>query len=72
VVLCTFMSINNHLSTDYYQENIHFDLNKQKKMSGLRFELMDFRFRTSFTYELVDQEIKKIGYHKFTWQKTVC
>ena len=30
VVLCTFMFINNHLSTDYYQEYIYFDLNKKK------------------------------------------
>ena len=37
-------------------------------MSWLRFEPMNFRFRTSFTGEPVDQEkTKSFGRHKFTW-----
>lgn len=48
--------INYHISTDYYQDYIHFHKNKQKKISWLTFEFMEFRFRTSFTGELVENK----------------
>ena len=53
------MFINYHLFTDFYQEYIHFDKNLQK-MSWLRFEPMNFCFKTSFTGESVYQEKNRV------------
>jgi hypothetical protein len=51
-VISTVLLIRCHIETDYYQEDIHFDLNRRKKLCLLTVELLNFRFKNQLPVDL--------------------